>query len=594
MYFNFTPISDLKDENLVPLVQARDETAFKELMDRYNPKIWFVVNENSRQRQDAEEILMDIWMAVWDNIIGLRKPESFGGWLRRIAHNACKRYYASGKNQHSEILLDYDELTLQIDREAEQRFQNARLRSDAREAVHQLPQRIVSVARLYYLEQWNVNEIATELNLAVGTVKSKLSEVRKLLRKEFEVEPIRRETMSANMQNNENEQKKIKIIGVGGAGCNTLKRLIDESWRNTEFYVVDTDKETLSSCNEVTQVQIGINNLKGQSTNGNLELGKRAAAESMEELRAIVSDASLVFVIAGMGGGTGTAVAPVITSLARQQKALTICMATRPFEVEGKLRSEQAEEGIRELHSNEHPQADAVIIVPNQRILDLVDVDLPIPQAFLESDEILVQGVSLIAEMVTYNGEINVDLEDIQSMLQNKGTVLMSFGKAKGENRAGIAARNAISSPLFEESKVNEESAVIVGIASPPDFTMHDLDAVMKEIVKETPHDQCMFGLVYKKELEATGEVIVTIIATMPDSSKQQVLTIDTSKDTEAPTDDKTVSASKTQEFTHQPKYSNFDLSYLINQVPVNVQTTIEQGITATVKNQLQSEKIHS
>lgn len=589
MYINYTPISELKDEELVPLVQARDEAAFTELMTRHNPRICYVVGQNSRQRQDAEEILMDTWIAVWDNIIGLRKAESFGGWLRRIAINACKRYYTTGKHQHSEILLDFDELTVQIDREAEKRFQEAKLRSDAREAVHQLPQRIASVGKLYYLEQWSVNEIATELNLAVGTVKTKLSEVRKLLRKEFEVEPTRRDTMSSKIIENEN---KIKIIGVGGAGCNAVKRLTNESWKNTEFYVVDTDVETLNTCNEATQIQIGKNYLKGRSTNGSLELGKRAAAESMDELRTIVSDANLVYVIAGMGGGTGTTVAPVITSLARQQKALTICMATRPFNEEGELRSDQAEQGIREMKSNEHPQADAIIVVPNQRILDIVDMEIPMHQAYLESDEILVQGVSAIAEMVTIEGEVNVDLEDVQAVLQDKGTVLISLGKAKGENRATIAAQNAISSPLLEKSKVAEATAVIVSIASPPDFTMQELGTAMNIILDDSTIEECLFGFTYKDELKTTGETMVTIIATMPDSPKRQGLPNSKSKNTETHSDDNSGAVSKPQEITHQPKYSDYDLSHFINHVPESVKTTIENGITATASNQLQSEKL--
>ena len=198
MYYNFVNPNNLTDAELVRLVQARDEAAFAELMSRYSPRIWNIVVENSRQRRDAEEILMDIWMAVWENIIGLRKAESFGGWLRRIAFTACNRYYASNLHRHGEIILSYEDLALQIDREAEQRFQDARLREDAREAVHHLPQKVRSVAILYYLELWSIKEIADELNLAIGTVKTRLSEVRQLLRKAFEVEleTIKGETMS--------------------------------------------------------------------------------------------------------------------------------------------------------------------------------------------------------------------------------------------------------------------------------------------------------------------------------------------------------------------------------------------------------------
>ena len=388
MHYNFITPNNMTDEELVRLVQSRDEAAFTELITRYSPRIWHLVVENSRQRRDAEEILMDIWMVVWENIIGLRKAESFGGWLRRITFTACNRYYASNLHRQGEITMSYEDLAFQIDREAEQRFQAARLRADAREAVHHLPQKVRSVGILYYLELWSTKEIAEELNLAIGTVKTKLSEIRNLLRKEFEVEPIRRKTMLLEKQKPEGLQTKVKIIGIGGAGCNAVKQMIDDNWKNVEFYAVDTDKEALSTCNGATQVQIGVNTIQGRGTDGSLELGKRAAAESMDELRSIVSDAKMVIVLAGMGGGTGTAVAPLIASLAREQGTLTVCFVTRPFDSEGEHRAEQALYGVQEMQRVSQLRADALIGVPNQRILDLIDRELSMQEAFQKSDEI--------------------------------------------------------------------------------------------------------------------------------------------------------------------------------------------------------------
>ncbi len=184
MYYDSESIRSLKDEELIRLVQTRNEAAFSELMSRYTPRIWRVIVANSRQRLDAEEILTDTWVAVWDNISTLKKMDSFGPWLQKIAYNACSRYYASAKRSRREIPHPDAELAAQIDQEAAPRFRQNELRTEVREAVQQLPQRIRSVAVLYYLESWSMKEIAKELDLPIGTVKTKLRETRALLRKE--------------------------------------------------------------------------------------------------------------------------------------------------------------------------------------------------------------------------------------------------------------------------------------------------------------------------------------------------------------------------------------------------------------------------
>ena len=205
MRHNLGTFTDLTDAELIRLTQNRNEAAFAELMSRYNPRIWRVIIANSRQRRDAEEILMDTWMAVWENISGLRKASSFSGWLRQIAYNACNRYYASALHSRSEIPQSRAELIEHIDREAVPRFRETQLHTDMREAVHHLPQRVRPVAVLYYLESWRIKEIAEELDLAIGTVKTKLRETRELLRKEFGVESERGGIMSSEFVHLHNE-----------------------------------------------------------------------------------------------------------------------------------------------------------------------------------------------------------------------------------------------------------------------------------------------------------------------------------------------------------------------------------------------------
>ncbi|MCY4552885.1 MAG: sigma-70 family RNA polymerase sigma factor [Candidatus Poribacteria bacterium] len=388
--------TDLKDEKLIQLVQAGDESAFTELMSRYSPRVWKVVVANSRQRRDAEEILMDIWRSVWENIGGLRNVESFGGWLHRIAYNACTRYYASVHHSRTDIPQSYTDLTDHIDQDAVARFQETELCNDLREAVFHLPDKVRNVAILYYLELWSIKEIHGELGLAIGTIKTQLRRTRELLRKEFGVERIREGIMSAKREGSKHTGTRIKVIGVGSAGGNAVKRMIETGLTDIEFYVVNVDQQALEKCKEAIPVLIGVNTTPGYC-GANPELGKKAAEEDREKLAAIVTDADLVFVVAGMGGGTGAGAAPLIAALAREQGALAVGVVTRPFNFEGQRRAEQAEQGLQELQRN----ADSVVVVPNQRLLDRMDRSLKIREAFSLSDEMLLRGVESITEFHT-------------------------------------------------------------------------------------------------------------------------------------------------------------------------------------------------
>ena len=308
----------------------------------------------------------------------------------------------------------------------------------------------------------------------------------------------------------DNASAKIKVIGVGGAGGNAVRRMIEAGLTGIEFYAVNTDQQALSTCHGATQVQIGMSTTKGLGAGANPEIGKKAAEEDRECLQEIVDSANMVFVAAGMGGGTGTGAAPIVAGLAKEKGALTIGVVTRPFNFEGRHRAEKAETGLRDLRNS----ADSVIVVPNQRLIDTIDRKLPIPEAFKIGDEILLHGVQSISDIITEAGEINVDFADVETVMRDAGTALMGMGRATGDNRAQAAAAAAISSPLLEETSIAGAVGMIVNITSPPDFTMAELDETMRVIVEASEDAQPIFGLVYKDELELNDEVLVTVIAT--------------------------------------------------------------------------------
>ena len=318
----------------------------------------------------------------------------------------------------------------------------------------------------------------------------------------------------------ENLRAKIKVIGVGGAGGNAVKRMIEAGLTGIEFYAVNTDQQALLTCRGATQIQIGVNTTEGLGSGANPDIGRKAAEEDREHLQTIVENANMVFITAGMGGGTGTGAAPLIASLARERGALTIGVVTRPFNFEGQRRSDQAEEGLDELRD----AADSVIVVPNQRLIDTMDRKLPIRDAFRIGDQILLHGVQSISDIITEAGEINVDFADVESIMREAGSALMGMGRATGDNRAQIAAEQAISSPLLEQTNIAGAIGMIVNITAPPDFMMHELDEAM-QVIKDTAVDaQIIFGLVYKDELELGDEVLVTVIATGFDADVEDIL----------------------------------------------------------------------
>ena len=317
----------------------------------------------------------------------------------------------------------------------------------------------------------------------------------------------------------ESVRAKIKVIGVGGAGGNAVKRMIEAGLTGIEFYAVNTDQQALMTCLGAAQIQIGYNTTEGLGSGADPEIGRKAADEDREQLETIVENANMVFITAGMGGGTGTGAAPLIALLAKERGALTIGVVTRPFNFEGQRRAAAAEAGLEELRA----AADSVIVVPNQRLIDTMDRKLPIREAFRKGDEILLHGVQSISDIVTESGEINVDFADVESIMRDAGSALMGMGSATGDNRAPIAAEQAISSPLLEQMDIAGAVGMIVNITAPPDFMMHELDEAMGVIQDTAPEAQIIFGLVYKDEMEHGDEVLVTVIATGFDSDEVEV-----------------------------------------------------------------------
>ena len=300
----------------------------------------------------------------------------------------------------------------------------------------------------------------------------------------------------------------IKVIGVGGGGSNAVKRMIEQAMAGVEFYVVNTDHQALQACPNATRIPIGQNMTGGLGAGADPEIGKKAAEEDRERLQGVVEGSDMVFVTAGMGGGTGTGAAPIIAALAKESTALTIAVVTRPFDFEGRRRAEQAELGLENLREN----ADSVIVIPNQRLIDVVDRKLPIRMAFRMGDQILHHGVQSISDLITVPGEINLDFADVKTIMSNAGGALMGIGTASGDNRAELAAQEAISSPLLEEGSIKGATGIIVNIIGPPDMTMQELEEAMAVIKDASETEQVIFGLAYNEELQEM--LRVTVIAT--------------------------------------------------------------------------------
>ena len=305
---------------------------------------------------------------------------------------------------------------------------------------------------------------------------------------------------------------KIKVIGVGGGGGNAVNRMVDAGMQGVDFLVMNTDLQVLnlSRVNEDSRIQLGESLTKGLGAGGNPSVGEKAAQESQERITESVRDTDMVFITAGMGGGSGTGASPIIAKIAKDSGALTIAVVTKPFGFEGKKKMNFANEGLNKLKES----VDAIIVIPNERLLDIIDKKVPLNDAFSIADEVLKRGVQGISDIVAVPGLINVDFADIRSVMLNSGTALMGIGISSGEGRAVQAAEDAINSKLLESS-IKGASAVIVNITGGSDLTLHEVNAAAEVIQKEISDDaDFKLGAVINENMMHTSEIQITVIAT--------------------------------------------------------------------------------
>ncbi|MBN2604830.1 MAG: cell division protein FtsZ [Bacilli bacterium] len=304
-----------------------------------------------------------------------------------------------------------------------------------------------------------------------------------------------------------NQKPSIKVIGVGGGGGNAVNRMIENDVQGVEFVAINTDAQVLRLSKADSRIQIGKLLTRGLGAGADPDIGRRAAVESEDELRELLSDTDMVFITAGMGGGTGTGAAPVIARIAREMGCLTIGIVTKPFSFEGRRRVATALEGLDALK----PYVDTLIVVPNDRLLYVVDRSTSMLDAFREADNVLRQGVQGIAEIITVPGLINVDFADVKTVMKDKGTALMGIGIASGENRAIEAAKKAIHSPLLD-ANIDGATDAIVNISSGIDIALWEVTEAVEAIQNaSTTEINIIYGTTINQDIE--DEIIVTVIA---------------------------------------------------------------------------------
>ena len=310
---------------------------------------------------------------------------------------------------------------------------------------------------------------------------------------------------------------KIKVIGVGGGGCNAVNRMIESGVGGVDFIVANTDLQVLNVSKAETKLQIGKTISEGLGAGGNPEVGREAALESKKEIEEALLGADMVFVTCGMGGGTGTGAAPVVAQIAQEQGALTVGIVTKPFKFEGRKRMEQAEVGLEELKKH----VDTIIVIPNDRLRDMIDRTTPIVEAFKEVDNVLRRGVQSISDLIAVSGLVNLDFADVKAVMQNRGNAIIGIGIGVGEDRAIEAAKQAVASPLLETT-IDGATDAIINITGGNSLTLFEAEDAA-EVVRNAANTDIntIFGAVINENLN--DEVIVTVIATGFDDAREQI-----------------------------------------------------------------------
>lgn len=311
---------------------------------------------------------------------------------------------------------------------------------------------------------------------------------------------------------------KIKVVGVGGAGGNVINSMmVSQDIKGIEFMGVNTDAQALLACQAPTKLQIGEKLTKGLGSGANPEIGRQAAEESRKQLKEILADTDMIFLTSGMGGGTGTGASPILAEVAKEVGALTVAVVTKPFLFEGTRRMMVAEEGLEALEE----KVDTLIVIPNQRLLDVVDKKMTLLEAFKVADSVLGQGVQGISDLITTPGLINVDFADVKTIMTNAGSALMGMGSGAGEARAATAARTAIASPLLEIS-IEGAKGILLNITGGKDMTMSEVNEAAETIAKAAdPDANIIFGTTIDESL--VDQIKVTVIATGFDESEKEI-----------------------------------------------------------------------
>ncbi len=302
---------------------------------------------------------------------------------------------------------------------------------------------------------------------------------------------------------------RIKVIGVGGAGCNAVNTMMANGLCRVDFIAANTDLQALERSHAGFKIQLGPERTRGLGAGAKPEVGKDAALESKDDIRESLEGADMVFVTAGMGGGTGTGAAPIVASIARELGILTVGVVTKPFSYEGHRRMSHAEEGIRDLKRH----VDTLLIIPNQRLLGIVDKATPLLDAFKVADDVLRQAIQGIADVITTTGHVNVDFADVRTVMSHTGRAVMGMGVARGTNRAIEAAQKAISSPLLEEGSVEGARGVLLNITGGPNMSLHEVEEAASIIQQAAdPEANIIVGQVINPDMG--DDLIVTVVAT--------------------------------------------------------------------------------
>ena len=301
---------------------------------------------------------------------------------------------------------------------------------------------------------------------------------------------------------------KIKVIGVGGGGGNAVNRMLDSNIRGVEFITVNCDRQALTASNAKTKVIIGERITNGHGAGSNPEVGKQAAEENLDDLKQILSGAHMVFITTGMGGGTGTGAAPVVAKLAKEMGILTIGIVTKPFSFEGRKRMIQAEAGIANLRQ----YVDSLLVIPNERLKQISENKITLLNAFVYADDVLRHGVQSISDLISSHGIVNLDFADVSSVMKDAGYAHMGIGEGKGKDKAEIAARMAVSSPLLETS-ISGATGILINITASPDISLDEVETASAMVSNEAhPEATIIWGLAFDERLDDT--IKVTVIAT--------------------------------------------------------------------------------